>query len=97
MFNTLDSNPQEGLEFKPNYYHTMCVCSFSSREHALYWIMKLIPRDRNNNFHKWSSKNARSQRKKAVRGQFIDNVLFNLNAIDFKVYCVSSSESVRAK
>ncbi|RUR12570.1 hypothetical protein [Legionella septentrionalis] len=92
MFNTLDSSPQECLEFKPHYYHTMCVCSFRNREHALYWIKKIVPQNKNKGFHKWSSK-ARGQRKVEIRKQFVKSVLANLNEIDFKVYCISSTES----
>ncbi|STX81611.1 Uncharacterised protein [Legionella busanensis] len=93
MFYTLDSNPQENLEFKPNSYHTMCFCCFRDKEHALSWIKKLIPQNRCQVFHKWSSESVRGRRKQKVRETFIENINKNIHDIDFKVYCISSTES----
>lgn len=88
MITTLDAQPQEWMEGEESVFHTIAACHFENIEHIEYWIHKLVPRNQNGDFVKWSG----GRRVEQTRNQFIDSCLKYSNEIDFKVNCVSSSE-----
>jgi len=76
------------MEGDATVFHTVAACTFDSVEHIEHWIHKLVPRNRNGEFVKWSG----GRRKRETRHEFVNNLLKHLNAIDFRVDCVSTSE-----
>jgi hypothetical protein len=88
MITTLDAQPQEWMEGDEKVFHTVAACHFANLEHIEHWIQKLVPRNRNGEFVKWSG----GRRKEETRDQFIDNCLCHANEIDFRVNCVSTKE-----
>ncbi|HDU4145700.1 TPA: hypothetical protein ACMGHF_000535 [Legionella pneumophila] len=91
MFSTMDSCPQDIMENNATQTHVLCLCVFNNPEHALSWINKLIPKNKNNTFIKWASQ--RGARRELIRERFKNNMLGNLDKLDFKIYCVISNES----
>ena len=92
MFNTIDSQPQEGLLNDANLLHTLCVCCFRDGGSARNWIHTLVPKNRNGNLVKWSAGGPK-ERVQRRRMQFIEQVDKHYDAIDFVVHCISSTES----
>ena len=92
MFHTIDSQPQESLQFKPELLHTLCICCFRDSDRAKYWIHRIIPRDRNGKLIKWSS-GGRKARNQERRIRFLEQVENCYDEIDFEVHCISSNES----
>jgi hypothetical protein len=88
MITTLDAQPQEWMEGDKSVFHTIAACSFESVEHIEHWIHKLVPRNKNGEFVKWSG----GRRKGETRDDFIDKCLRYSSEIDFRVNCVSTSE-----
>lgn len=88
MFTTLDAQPQEWMEGDQHIYHTVAACHFNNLEHVEYWINKLVPKNRNGEFVKWSG----GRRKEQTRSQFIENCIKYSKDIDFKVNCISTKE-----
>jgi hypothetical protein len=88
MITTLDAQPQEWMEGDENVFHTVAACHFENLEHIEHWIHKLVPRNQNGDFVKWSG----GRRKGETRDQFVDNCLKYSSEIDFRVNCVSTSE-----
>lgn len=88
MITTLDAQPQEWMEGDEGVFHTVAACHFENLEHIEHWIHKLIPRNQNGDFVKWSG----GRRKGQTRDQFVDNCLKYASEIDFRVNCVSTSE-----
>lgn len=88
MLTTLDAQPQEWMEGDADVYHTVAACHFKSLEHIEYWVEKLIPKNQNGRFVKWSS----NRGSKRHRDEFINNCLKHSNEIDFMVNCISSLE-----
>jgi hypothetical protein len=88
MITTLDAQPQEWMEGDETVFHTVAACHFENLEHIEHWIHKLIPRNQNGDFVKWSG----GRRKAKTRDQFVDNCLKYSSEIDFQVNCISTSE-----
>jgi len=88
MITTLDAQPQEWMEGDEKVFHTVAACHFQNLEHIEYWIHKLVPKNKNGEFVKWSG----GRRIEKTRDQFIDNCLTQANQIDFQVNCVSTNE-----
>jgi len=88
MITTLDAQPQEWMEGDEGVFHTVAACHFENVEHIEHWIQKLIPRNQNGEFVKWSG----GRRKDQTRDQFVNSCLKYASEIDFRVNCVSSSE-----
>jgi hypothetical protein len=86
MITTLDTQPQEWMESNPNAFHTIAACTFDNIEHIEYWINKLVPKNRNGEFVKWSS----GKRNVRYRDIFINNCIKYVNEIDFYVNCISA-------
>lgn len=76
------------MEGDASVYHTVAACSFESAEHIEHWINKLVPKDRNGEFVKWSG----GRRKRETRNKFIANCLRFASEIDFRINCVSTNE-----
>ncbi len=92
MFTTMDSQPQEWLLNNPQVRHTVAFCSFGNGAHARAWIDRLVPRDQNGSFLKWSSGRGRDRARRR-RLQFIERIERAVDEIDFYVQCISSCES----
>jgi hypothetical protein len=88
MFTTLDTQPQEWMEGNEHNSHTIAACHFQNLDHLEYWVDKLVPKNRNGSFVKWSS----GRHKSKTRERFIENCLNCFNEIDFQVNCVSTNE-----
>lgn len=88
MITTLDAQPQEWMEGDERVSHTVAACHFENLRHIEHWIQRLVPRNRNGEFVKWSG----GRRKGETRDEFVDNCLRYSNEIDFRVNCVSTSE-----
>lgn len=91
MFSTLDSQPQEWLKNDADAQHTLCVCVFRDSESAKKWIHRLVPKNQNDKFLKWSS-GGREARNRMRRLEFLSNIEQEYDAIDFTVHCISSTE-----
>jgi len=92
MYNIMDSQPQEWLNNNPNQIHTLCVCSFVNRDSTVFWTNELVPKNKNGIPFKWSCKSG-SKRNLKIRSYFIERVKSAKSRINFKVHCISSSES----
>ena len=88
MITTLDSQPQEWMNGNASIFHTIAACHFENEEHIEYWIQKLIPKNKNGRFIKWSE----GKRNLQTRDEFMKNCIQYSNDIDFQVNCVSTSE-----
>lgn len=88
MITALDAQPQEWMEGKENTFHTVAACHFKSLEHLEHWVQRLVPRNQNGEFVKWSG----GRRKAETRDQFIGNCFKCADDLDFQVNCVSTSE-----
>jgi hypothetical protein len=92
MFSTLDSQPQEWLLHDPELLHTLSICCFRDSASARQWIDRLVPRDKNGQLLKWSSK-GRTVRTLDRRTQFANQVSASYDQMDFSVHCISSREA----
>ena len=54
MITTLDAQPQEWMEGDENVFHTIAACHFQNQAHIDHWIKKLIPKNKDGKFVKWS-------------------------------------------
>lgn len=88
MITTLDAQPQEWMEGDEKVFHTVAACHFENEKHIEHWINKLVPRNQNGDFVKWSG----GKRKSNTRDQFVNNCIKNLSDIDFQVNCISTTE-----
>ncbi len=88
MITTLDAQPQECMEGHAHLFHTVAACHFQSVEHVEHWINKLVPRDKNGAFIKWSG----GRKKDETRARFMENCVKHAHEIDFSVDCVSTEE-----
>lgn len=88
MITALDAQPQEWMEGKENTFHTVAACHFKSLEHLEQWMHRLVPRNQNGEFVKWSG----GRRKAETRDQFIANCFTYAGDMDFQVNCISTSE-----
>lgn len=92
MFSTLDSQPQEWLTGNAGELHTLCICVFLDSASAKKWIHRLVPKNKNGQFLKWSS-GGRGARNRIRRLEFISNLERDYDAIDFVAHCISSTEA----
>ena len=76
------------MEGKAGAFHTVAACHFENTEHIEHWINRLIPKNQNKEFIKWSG----GRRKSETRNKFIENCFKYAHEIDFRVNCVSTSE-----
>lgn len=88
MITALDAQPQEWMEGRENTFHTVAACHFKTLEHLEHWVHRLVPRNQNGEFVKWSG----GRRKPETRDQFITNCFKCADDLDFQVNCVSTSE-----
>lgn len=76
------------MEGDHTIFHTVAACHFENLQHIENWIQRLVPRNRNGEFVKWSG----GRRKAETRDEFIDNCLRCANEIDFRINCISTNE-----
>jgi len=96
MFSTMDSQPQEWLLNRAEALHTLCFCCFRDSKHARTWIHRLVPRNRNGAFLKWSNGGPK-KRVHRRRTSFMDVMDQHFDELDFLVHCISSTEGQISK
>jgi hypothetical protein len=67
------------------------MCVFLDSASAKKWIHRLVPKNQNDQFLKWSS-GGRGVRNLNRRLKFLSNVERDYDTIDFAVHCISSTE-----
>lgn len=76
------------MEGRESVFHTVAACHFENLQHVEHWIQKLIPKNKNGEFVKWSG----GRRLNKTRSEFFDNCLRYSSEIDFQINCISTNE-----